>query len=330
MKYNYRLSVLTPVHIGDGTSYTKKEYYITNGNLGDKKVKLINRVNLNKYIQSLSSEEQDKILFEIKKYDFKLPNIKQFKLYHSVEEFSNKSESDEKHPTTIESTIKDNKLQSYIPGSSIKGSIKTAIMYDLLEKENVSTKKDYEKVCNFNNDKINLNISISDSSSAKYIKTVQPLSITLKGKNEKAKNDDSKKSAMYNALECIPQKNNLNFNIQTNENNINHIKECLYYFNYDYIDHELEFYSKIGTNKNLIKIYNQLKNLNTKESPLIRIGGSTGLLSTTIGLHMKLNNPDEYKKVYIKDVKKYNEEFPKIRKITPQQIPFGWCKLKTI
>jgi len=328
MEYNYRLHLFTPVHIGDGTSYTKKEYYLITENKDGKEITLINRVNLNQYIKSLSSEEQDKILIEIKKEDFKLPATKDFNLYFSEKVPQNSKK--EKHPTIIESTIKDIEFQPYIPGSSIKGSIKTAILYDQLKKYRVSTQKDYEKICN-NYNQLNFKISISDTSTANYIKTIQPLPITLEGEKEKAKNKDPKKSGMYNALECIPMNNNLDFNIKVENININYIKECLYYFNHDYIEHELGFYKKIGRNQEIINEYAILKDKNTKEEPLIRIGGSTGLLSTTIGLHMKNNNINLFTNLFKdKDGNPVDENFPKIRKITPDIKPFGWCRLKSL
>lgn len=330
MDYNYNLSILTPVHIGDGTSYTNKEYYTSNGRKSDGTiVPLLNRVDLNKYMMFLSSEEQDRLLYEIKKDDFKLDNIKDYRLYYSIEEFKQLNDDKDKHPTTIESTIKDINYRPFIPGSSIKGSIRTTIIYNFLDKERrLSSKEEYEEACKKPEITETMSkIIISDSSTTNNtIKTVQPLSITLKGKNDKARTDDGKKSGMYNALECIPL-SKLDINIQLDNIDMDYIKECLYYFNYDYIEHEIEFYSKIDKKHEIIKNYKNLKGKNTKESPLIRIGGSTGLLSTTIGLHMKLNNLNLYKKTYIKDFKKYNEEYPKIRKITPKNMPFGWCKL---
>ena len=331
MEYNYRLFALTPVHVGNGDSYTKKEYYLVDRK--DKNIKLINRINLDKYVKSLNEIEQQKFFYNIKNEKFTLSskdeNIKKSKIYSSIENtITEKNKL--KHPTTINAAIKNNQFKAYIPGSSIKGSIKTAIIYNYLKKEKPVKKEDYENICNSKEiENIMKNIKISDSSIAINIYTIQPKPLTLKSKSDKRRNDDDKKQGMYNAIECV-YKANLDINIKLDDMSIDYIKECLYHFNKDYIEHELDFYSKIGTNKSIINIYNLLKEKNTKESPLIRIGGSTGLLSTTIGLHMKLNNLNEYKKTYIKDSNKYDEEFPKIRKITPNNMPFGWCRLKSI
>ena len=337
MKDNYQLAVLTPVHIGDGDSYTRKEYYISDSK--GKKYILINRVNLNEYVMSLSSNEQNSFFNNIKTKEFKLestPKLKKSKIYHTIEDTIVKDNKLE-HPTTIESTMKNNENKAYIPGSSIKGSIKTAILYDLLKKENKTlNSSDYDRIVN-SEELVNImsNISISDSNSALNMKTIQPKSITLLEKNEKSSHKDDKKSGMYNAIECIDNEN-LKFNLQLSNLNIDYIKECLYNFNKEYIEHELNFYSKIKTKENnnakrVINWYNQLNKFNTLESPLIRIGGSTGLLSTTIALHMKIYNRNVFLYNFKdKDGNPVSINFPKIRKITPNDKPFGWCRLKTL
>ena len=210
--------------------------------------------------------------------------------------------------------------------------MKTAIIYDFLEKENkLSTRKDYENVCNKEEIKdIMSKISISDSSTVPHLKTIQPVPVTFKTKDHKPKNDDDKKQRMYNAIECI-YKSNLDLTMKLDDVNIEKIKECLYYFSYDYIEHEKDFYSKIENGEKIINYYNKLKEYNTRDSPLIRIGGSTGLLSTTIGLHMKNNNLELYKKTFKnKDGKNVDENFPKIRKLTTNKMPFGWCRFKSL
>jgi len=361
MKYNYKLEILTPTHIGDGTSYSNKEYYISNAKLNKTEpVKLINKVNLTEYIKSISPAQQEDFLeklsqnttnndksngFDFEKYVEEHPRIKNFYDYKTIE-VSKKTNKDEniKHPTRIDSTITDINNKAYIPGSSIKGAIRTAIIYEYLDRENnLKSQQDYEIIVNNNEiEKIMINMSISDSSEYKNpIRTVQILPFTLTQENDNSKTKDENKEDMYNAIECICT-SKLNIQIQlTEENpvNMDYIKRCLFLFNYDYIDHELTFFKKMlkkekDINKQkqierIIEFYNRLKQENTKETPLIRLGGSTGLLSTCIGLHMKNNNPDLYKKTYIKDKEKINEEYPKVRQITPNNQAFGWCKLKS-
>ena len=334
MKYNYSLSVITPVHVGDGDSYTKKEYYLTPRE--DKKpIKFINRINLNTYIDNLFEEEQDKFFHDIKDENFQLKknkfNIEKSKVYHSIENTIKKN-GKLAHPTTIDSMIKNNQNKAYIPGSSIKGSIKTAITYDFLKKENNQLKKeDYNTIVKSNKiQDLMSRIIISDTTTAKNLYTIKPKSITLKGKNDKRCNDDDKKQDMYNAIECI-KKDKLNLNIQLKNIKMDKIKKTLYYFSYDYIEHELNFYSKIKNSEKTIKCYEHLKKNNTEDYPLIRIGGSTGLLSTTIALHIKNNNINLYKTLFKdKDGKDVDENFPKIRKLTANNQPFGWCRLRPV
>ncbi|MBQ6218764.1 MAG: type III-A CRISPR-associated RAMP protein Csm5 [Methanosphaera sp.] len=376
MKYNYNLSVLTPTHIGDGSSYSNKEYYVKEDNLyykinnkrSSRKVNYIFKLNLNEYLKNISPENQEDFLNKLskntinnqekeeiafEKYIEKHPDIIKYYDYKTIE-ITKKVENDGiKHPTRINSTIKNTNNKAYIPGSSIKGAIRTAIIYDYLDKKNPRNQRDYEIICNCPEiDEIMKNISISDSSEYKNnIRTVQILPFTLTQEDDKNSNRDEKKGDMYNAIECIYNPYNLNVEITLYEDNpltMEYIQDCLRLFNYDYIDHELTFFEEMynkekDENKkdninHIIQFYEDLKGKNTKTAPLIRLGGNTGLLSKCIGLHMKNNYPNLYKQIYNdknnpkkkKDNNNKNGEYPKVRQITPNNTAFGWCQLKSL
>jgi len=367
MNYNYNLEVITPTHIGDGNSYSNKEYFTSQAKLNKtREVTVINKLNLTEYLKNISSEQQDKFLeklshftidnkdkreFNFESYIKEQNTIKKYIEYKTIEEIKK-----EKHPTRIDSTIKNINYKAYIPGSSIKGTIKTAIIYDYLDKENPTTIADYKYICKSPEiEKIMSNISISDSSEYKNnIRTVQIMPFTLIKEGDNKKINDTNKGDMYNAIECI-YPYNLNIELKITDEDIitdEYMKKALRLFNYDYIQHEIKFFTKMHENEkdinkkrnilNIIEFYESLKEKNTNDSPLIRLGGSTGLLSTTIGLHMKNNNPNLYHEIYKSNDNKRNqkpgrntknnknEEYPKVRQITPNYNAFGWCKLSSI
>ena len=69
------------------------------------------------------------------------------------------------------------------------------------------------------------------------------------------------------------------------------------------------------------------KNYNKENAPLLKLGGGSGFLATTIGLKIKDNNDFLYSKIIeYKDA--YEFCFPKSRKITRlNERPLGWIQL---
>ncbi|MCK5660717.1 MAG: hypothetical protein KAH86_05095, partial [Methanosarcinales archaeon] len=118
---------------------------------------------------------------------------------------------------------------------------------------------------------------------------------------------------------------------------VEYIKKCCHRFAADLIEHEISFAEEYKM-PFLARFYaEKLYGLNEKDSPLIRIGQGSGLLSTTLGLLVK-NHDAEYGTHLFDEVKefakgrKYDFEYPKTRKIAVNRAkqpvhPFGWAKL---
>ncbi len=131
-KEKFNLETLSPVHIGTGNKYTNWDYYIKNGR--------IHIVSLDKFIEQLTEKQQEiladyiennsrssiqdfvdyntldfNLLENSKMYDINLVDTSRF--IHGIHE-------EIKHPKGL-----------YIPASTIKGAIRTAVLYCLL-KEN--------------------------------------------------------------------------------------------------------------------------------------------------------------------------------------------------
>ena len=138
-KYPFRIITLTPVHIGSGNTYDALEYINSSNSFkvnGENK-KLIKRINFDKFFISLKEEDRNKILANVSddsKYvlqeDF--PNIpKEFHRYNLINECPT-----EKFTSLISEHIKTGD-ELYIPGSSIKGAIKTALFYNILPYDDI-------------------------------------------------------------------------------------------------------------------------------------------------------------------------------------------------
>ena len=136
--YDLRLTTLSPIHIGSGKSYSCCEFVPAKAKSKGQIVKIIKRVNLTNYYSSLSDDRKDTFLasltnsnFELKQFDKKIK--KDFVRYQCIDnsrvDFINEVQE---HIKTSD--------KLYIPGSSIKGAIRTAIFYDLL------TEKDMDKI----------------------------------------------------------------------------------------------------------------------------------------------------------------------------------------
>lgn len=133
--YDLRLTTLSPIHIGSGKSYNCCEFVPAKAKSKGQIVKIIKRVNLTNYYSSLSDDRKDTFLasltnsnFELKQFDKKIK--KDFVRYQCIDnsrvDFINEVQE---HIKTSD--------KLYIPGSSIKGAIRTAIFYDLLTEEDM-------------------------------------------------------------------------------------------------------------------------------------------------------------------------------------------------
>lgn len=133
--YDLRLTTLSPIHIGSGKSYNCCEFVPAKAKSKGQIVKIIKRVNLTNYYSSLSDDRKDTFLasltnsnFELKQFDKKIK--KDFVRYQCIDnsrvDFINEVQE---HIKTSD--------KLYIPGSSIKGAIRTAIFYDLLTEDDM-------------------------------------------------------------------------------------------------------------------------------------------------------------------------------------------------
>lgn len=146
-----------------------------------------------------------------------------------------------------------------------------------------------------------------------YIETV-PINMKVEGDIAINSNDE-----LLKRLGLYDKGKNLNFD---------KIKEIIYTFSKDLISYELEFAKKYNIDF-LSIFYENIQKLNSKNTPVLKIGHGTGFMSTTIGLKLK-NDSQLFEKIrMLTKGKSYQYEFPKTRKIDIEKhVPLGWCKLE--
>lgn len=125
-----------------------------------------------------------------------------------------------------------------------------------------------------------------------------------------------------------------------NEEIIAYFKEeellrVLYQYSKDIIDDEIEYFKKnkfpLFNSKEVIESLQEIKTINSKESPVLRLGKGKGYKSNTVALAIKKLDKDYYMREINRIAKppKYNKnyEYPKTRKfigstISPKLLGF--------
>lgn len=363
--------VRSPVHISSGEKYTASEYVASKAkNKSGKILNIIKRIDVSNYYLSLDDVRKDDFLrdlsgsnFNLKDFDKKISN--DYVKYKAI----NKSKKEITPNQEITEAIK-TLNQLYIPGSSIKGAIKSAILYrqiddnmvDLIRRDVIRDKggvdrRQYTSFMNkiFTSDRaptpaqgdIMKFLQVSDSTTIKSptIFDVATVMASFRmGHNEFYSRNKRTRERTLSFLETITRGNKLSFNINNNYDStvfkrlgledkkdmidLEYIKKSIFIFSKALINHEIEFAKDYDINY-LVKFYSNLEKENTVETPLLRVGGGSGFLSTTVAL--KIKKYDEYLYEKIRDGtrgKTYDYSFPKSRKITQTGgMPLGWIKL---
>jgi CRISPR-associated protein Csm5 len=362
--YDVNIETLSPIHIGAGKSYSPSEFVLSKAKQNNRIVETIKRVDLSKFYLSLEDDKKDELIDGLSNSDFSLSDFeskikKEFTRYLSYDSTN-----------TQDKNIKINEIQEhiktsdklYIPGSSIKGAIETAILYDLIDYDDIDKistklisrnridKREYKNMIQsyFSAERGNTAqtsifrfLQISDTTTIKIPRIYQSWTVmaTPNSGNE-FYSRNNKRVRTY--LETIPANKKLKSRFVTNYDSkfyrslriddkndivdIDYIKNTIYNFSQDLIDYELK-YSDDYHISYLSKFYKELSKKNTEDSPLLRVGSGSGLMGTSIA--MKVNDMDYRSFEAIKSTfkRKYPWEFPKSRKITSTGKPFGWIKL---
>ncbi|MFQ6084407.1 MAG: type III-A CRISPR-associated RAMP protein Csm5, partial [Candidatus Aminicenantia bacterium] len=136
----YEIKTYTPLHIGTGNKYSKAEYTLKNDILHrvslDKLLAFLNTIEIKEFTQDLENPS-------FRLYDFiknKGIDIKKIKRYTA--ELKSRTPRDR-----VVEQIKVNDMP-YVPGSSIKGAIRTAILYKLFSSKDFNSINDLLRIGN--------------------------------------------------------------------------------------------------------------------------------------------------------------------------------------
>jgi len=324
------LNIKSPVHIGSGQKITKFEYILEGTT--------IIVYSLNKLLSKLDENQLENVIVQIESNSRPDKNLIK-KYLNDVERYRlNISDTNINDINEIHQFIK-TVDKPYIPGSEIKGAIRTAILYNIV-RDNWQEFKDIL---------IKNNKFVDDDKNNKIPKELEWRAFELErrvfGKTSddimkffmvedtettKAQNLIIKKIGIINSrknfseyAECLKKDTKLETKIKIFQNRkefqefkykqyIINWKQSCYEYAKDLIDAEKEYWKKYE-NQEVLKFYQNLEKENTRENPLIRIGRFTGKLSHTIILVSKITGS--------------NASFPKTRRLTKENEVLGWIKL---
>lgn len=388
------MKLLSPLHVGNGNELKMVDFYL------DEKTYKIKFINFDKFINYCIKKDIDLTTKEIRNKEYKTGED------FSITKFMNKKRIYLEEveglisysvPAIIEHRNRESEFAirefikcggAYIPGSSIKGAIRTAFMWHYLNEKpdgkeivlkSLEPWLQKNKISGHLFKSIDDNISavvfgkdprndifriirVSDTNLIKYenlevseIKIVgNSQEIPIYVENMKAGDNlvfdidfdefllnDKEASSCFKNLDCFNLMNIKSVFKTCNDFSRNVIKKHLEYF--------WENYNCEATVDEFEFLLNQAKNCKDDEA-ILRIGWGGGWYSTTVGLMLETlpsfttplqGSPKnwELKKGTIREqfnlgrkpgTNKYSLNFPKTRRVTLENKPLGWVKLRLI
>lgn len=355
----YVLKVLTPIHIHSGEVLRTINYMVK-----DHKVLIFDEMDV---IQSVKENE---ILNDELLRNFTASN-KRTEYNKTLDYYIDRGIVDRsivgKHRIEVTNRVGDltgqeiyrtmmNIQGSYIPGSTLKGVVRTAILYDYLLNRGI----DYIKeAVNFLNGKWRLTIDdyiiygVADNGRLYTNIHKDPFKfLGIKDINMIENELEIYEETIYNIGNFIPgnvietigegdYSEEFEFEIRLNKHlakrynediisyfNEKELLRVLYQYSKDIIDDELEYYSSqkhpLFNTKEIVGKLEEIRTKNSINSPVLRIGKGKGYKSNTVALAIKKLDRDYYLR-NIKNIAKpfkYNKhyEFPKTRKFVDLSI----------
>jgi len=319
--YKLKCNVLTPIHIGDGTEIYPYEYVIK-----DKFYK----ISLEDFILNLQPEKQNEVINLIEKDVIGLRQFLQKNFDPTKHKFEYSIEASQRIKMVYETKIHNelNQLlispfirtsnKPYIPGSSLKGAIRTAVVANFFQKQNSKFKSEPEilQYCD-ENKKIDLTrdpfrgIKITDAILAENSTIIEEITTITKTGEIKTNREVVYPEVQFcselrldDELYNLYEKMKLKFDIETIS------KSCNNFYKETLIKYENKYFH--DRNKPEVKkIYEQIYSIRLdNNSFLLRIGWGSG--KNSVSLNLKLQKP----------------EYIKTRKLIERKYPLGWIKVK--
>ncbi len=355
------IQTITPVHIGNDKEYGPSEYYLGKSIKGNP---ILVKTDINEVFKSLSDEQRDEFIQHLTDPSFQLGDYLENVIGKKPSEIKKYVSTVRcKNPQVIREHIKTVE-KPYIPGSSIKGAIRTAILYNILSYSDINEIKDLIQIRGnnnfvkwrdgqtfqnqfFSNPRMNESYSsifkflqVTDTELASFPSIYALVSLKIGQNRNEWYSRNGKTVTTY--AETIGIGRKLEFEINSSYNSqihrelnvddkidyikMDNIKDFLFKFSRDYIDHEINFAQKYDIGF-LEDFYLKLEKKNEPDSPLIRIGHGSGFLAVTIGLRLKEEDRETYDMVRKTFRRAYPFEFPKTRRLTGRKMPLGWTKV---
>lgn len=363
--YRCKMNILSPIHIGAGTDkkYGPYEYISAKAKFHKEIVPIIKRINLPEYYKSLPEVKKDELLEYLEDSRFKLSQLQD----KSIKDFTNYTAINysTKRIDEIQEHIKTNR-KLYIPGSSIKGAINTAIMYDAIGHNEIQKIEEFikngrkgkyidnrayvdflrdifsSKKGNYAQNNIMRFIQVSDTNYVSLPKIYDVISLqatTNESYNYYNRNGNTVRSFIETTdVESLMFTLNIKYDEKILEKihledkkdklDINYLKKVIYQFSKDYIEYELDYIKKYNVDI-LSEFYEELENRNSIDKPLLRIGSGSGFMMTTINMKIKQEDPYLFEEIRKMNTRSYDYEYPKSRKVTcKDNKPLGWIQLE--
>jgi CRISPR type III-A-associated RAMP protein Csm5 len=344
--YNFRLKTLTPIHIGNGNKLSNNFDYFIKGTQ-------INVISFDRYISNLSENEISKLESYIETLEkgnsifdlIRKPTYEEIKysIILNTQAPNPKVREIAEHIKTV--LNEKGEYGAYIPGSTVKGFIRLAILYKIL-KENANLVNCNENIKNTEDKILSAELQKHTLKMMTYFKVADSESISTKNLEVKNIIVTNSKNKISEFAEVIKKDTEIKISIEDKEfqeklgkldlkykylETIKNWKNACYEFSKSIIEFEKEFFKKKGLVK-LQNFYDRLEKENRSEAPLLRIGKYKGKISQTLVLLYETNK-EKYGCLF-EDKKGQNNKninpLPKTRKITEDYLPLGWVKLEKI
>ncbi len=349
------ITTMTPLHIGSGEKYSAAEFLIKGNDL--------HRVDIGKVFMNLDEKRKEDLIIRLEDRNFMLGSFLKDIPIPGIKRYSSKLKTG--MPNEINEHVKTNG-GVFIPGSSIKGSIRTSILYNLVDEKSIhkigrifDSKRYWQRDWDVQNliDRFFAGDARCSSSNSSFLRFLQvtdtnPIN-NMSIYSIKALKGGRNGWTWYKRYgrdvtlfsETIDAGKNLNSEITVDYKpdvykdlklgekerliDIDKIKEFIYNFSADLIEYEINFAERYDIDF-LKSFYRRIESENEEDSPLLKLGHGSGFLATTIGLKLK-KYPNIFNKVRTSlRGKSYPYEFPKTRKIVVEEkTPPGWIKLRT-
>lgn len=357
----YRLKTLSPVHIHSGESIKSINYMVK-----DNEVLIFNEDDV------IKSVKQQELLNDELLRGFATSSTRRKEYNKTLDYYINKGIIEQsivnKCKVKGRNNVEDlsgqeinramlNLQGPYVPGSTIKGVVRTAILYDyLLDKGIGYIKKAIKFLYSGYGRKFTIDDYILyDGDTGRINKDIykDPFKfLSIKDVNMLEKEMEYYEEFIFNVTNFIPgnvietikignYSEEFDFSVvpqeklfpMYNEEIIAYFKEeellrVLYQYSKDIIDDEIEYFKKnkfpLFNSKEVIESLQEIKTINSKESPVLRLGKGKGYKSNTVALAIKKLDKDYYMREIKRIAKppKYNKnyEYPKTRKFVGSTI----------